>query len=118
MSYCEGKESATVKITWSGGDKESVVSEYPGVEVTSKPSYSYKITYHHDVRPNSNNFQDSYDSFKELGILEEPISYQLISSSDGKIVDLKVASGTPPRKKRLLSWQEIVAMGQFSQTCN
>ncbi|QLE55662.1 hypothetical protein [Nostoc sp. TCL26-01] len=97
MSYCQGKSKATVKITWSKGDKESVTSEYPAVDVFAELSYSYRITYHHDVVANSNNFVDSYDSFKDLGVLEEPISYQLVSSSDKKIVDLVVTSGNPTK---------------------
>lgn len=94
MIYCTGKSRGTVKITWSSGTKETVTCDKPPIDIMSITSKNYTITYHHEVAPNSSNFQNTYDSSKDLGELQEPISYTLQSSSDLKVNDLVVTSGS------------------------
>lgn len=108
MTYCSGRTRATANINWSSGNKEIFVSNSPPVEVASVSTRGYSLSYRHDVAPNNNNFQNSYNRIMFLGNFAEPVSYRLVSSSDLKRNDLIVTSGTPSKEDTINITDNIV----------
>lgn len=47
MRYCENKSSATINITWSGGENKQVISENPYVDVSAITTADYSLEYYY-----------------------------------------------------------------------